>query len=117
MGTLSIDRITVTADKHTRMAYPRLQLQASFCGEVVKFPAFGWSTGMMQAFEPKKMTRTLKSNARFHLDGPWGISPQDLAAAISEPPPHVLRISLFGFDSSAHDARRRSDRSLCDRSQ
>lgn len=117
--TLSIDRITVTADKHTRMAYPRLQLQASFCGEVVKFPAFGWSTGMMQAFEPKKMTRTLKSNARFHLDGPWGISPQDLAVAMSEPPPptHVLRISLFGSDSSALDTSRRSDRSMCDRSQ
>jgi len=111
--TLSIDRTTITADKYTRTAYPSMQLQISFCGEVVKFPPFAWSRGMMQPFEPKKMTRTQQCNARFNLDGPWGISPQDLAVAMSDPPPptHVLRISLFGSDHSTLDTSRRSDRS------
>merc|ERR1719158_1111462 len=81
--TVSIDRMTITADKHTRSAYPRLQLQVSFCGEVVKFPPFSWNVGVMQPFEPKKMTvidqmgvvkkmtrNDGQYNARFNLDGP-----------------------------------------------
>jgi hypothetical protein len=111
--TVSVDRMVITADKHTRTAYPSLQLQVSFCGEVVKFQPFSWSVGMMQPFEPKKMVRTQQCNARFNLDGPYSISPQDLAVAMREPPPptHTLRISLFGSDCSALNTSQRSDRS------
>lgn len=114
--TVCIDRIIVTADKHTRSAYPSLQLQVSFCRETVKFPPFGWSVGVMQPFEPKKMTRTQQCNARFNLDGPWCIGPQDLAIALRPqheevPPSHMLRISLFGSDRSALDTSHVSGRS------
>jgi len=113
---VSVDKITLTADKYTRTAYPSLQLQVSFCGEVVKFPPFQWSVGMMQPFEPKKMTRTQQCNARFNVDGPWGITRQDLATALSPQPPtsHNVRISLFGSDCSTKpnlDSSRLSERS------
>jgi hypothetical protein len=111
--SVSIDRLTVTADKWTRNAYPSLQLQVSFCGETVKFPPFAWSVGVMQPFEPKKMTRTQQCNARFNIDGPWCISREDLAVAMStQPPPtHILRISLFGSDRNVLDTSILSGRS------
>jgi len=97
-----IDKITITADKPTRVAYPSLQCEISFCGEVVKLPPFNWSGCGMMPSEPKKISKTLKTHARFNIDGPYCISREDLVVALRPPPQvppsHCVRVALVGSD-------------------
>lgn len=99
---VSIDKITIVADKPTRIAYPSLQCEISFCGEVVKLPPFNWSGCGMMPSEPKKVTKTVKRHARFNIDGPYSIRREDLAVALRPPPQvppsHCVRVSLVGSD-------------------
>jgi hypothetical protein len=103
--TISIDRISIIADKPTRTAYPCLRLEVSFCGRTVKFPPFQWTLSMMGFSEPKKMTRTQQCNAMFNIDGPHGINREDLLMALRPqvPPSHAINISLIGLPREATD--------------
>jgi hypothetical protein len=105
---VSIDKITITADKPTRVAYPSLQCEISFCGEVVKLPPFNWAGCGMMPSEPKKISKALKCHARFSIDGPHSIRREDLIVALRPqlqvPPSHCIRISLVASDKPLDSA-------------